>query len=110
MVYGSASCTRFSFSSSAWKESEGERSQPTTRQLLAERLLGCGELEGAGRDRVRRLLGEPSQRQTGERRERAQDWYYDIGPQRGLSNDEELRVDFGSTGSVRSVTVLHDDD
>lgn len=102
-------CTRFSFSSSAWKEAvRGSDWAPTTRQLLIERLMACEHLDGWSKTRVRRLLGEPTQRSTVERP--GSSWSYYTGRKRAVISvsgySEELYVKFGRRGTVLEAKVL----
>ncbi|MEJ7718357.1 MAG: hypothetical protein WKF31_10490 [Thermoleophilaceae bacterium] len=102
-------CTHFSFSPSAWKEAaRGRDWAPTTRQLLAERLMACERLDGWSKARVGRVLGEPTQRSTIERP--GSGWIYYTGPKRAVISvsgySEELYVKFGRRRTVLDVRVL----
>lgn len=107
--FGTSRCTSIGFSPDAWRDS-GLRRGPTTRQLLADRLIRCDTLPGMSKAAVRRLLGAPDRRGAQETPQRAQNWTYRLGPKRALISisgyTEVFHVTFGRRGTVRSVAIL----
>jgi len=95
------------FDSSEWKARalDGDIMWPTRLRMIDD-LMGRGLLDGATRQEVEQLLGEPDELGF----LRAGDIAYELGPERSFIriDSDWLVIQFGSTGIVEDVVIVPD--